>query len=368
MIPSALAPYMFNSTRTRILALDVAKNETGYCVVEVPAFAGDRDEVQYVEWGRFLTDARNDNLMFLTGDDLYVRVREEIRRHREVAGVHVVIEHPVFGKSRSEQQYYLFQLVLRACHDEGVNVTTIGVNFLKGFIKRQMDDATATILMDRVDAEIEKGKAEWRAKHNKPLPKPKKKRRHRAFEKAHIKATYAEVTRPLNPTMPEPEAIANDDEYDAIYLAWLATIFAADIPDLDLTLCGTDRTAPYANNSLMAEPKLFRPIQARKYANAAYPSQAGLTHLLTNFRKNGHGGFGNNLDYYFQQLELTRMIYEGWREQDPKAAKAWLKTRGTPRTVSDDGPTTSLSVNFAGKFFTRVPARRKGTENPLYRG
>ena len=132
------------SKSTRILAFDLAKIETGFASLEISA--QDSPEFKWVNWGRYKTDARNDKYMFLVGNELAAQIYDEIWQARHNHNVHVIIEHPAFDSSRSEQQYFLFQCALSVLSELQVNTTTISIGLLKSFIKGQVSTDLPTFL------------------------------------------------------------------------------------------------------------------------------------------------------------------------------------------------------------------------------
>lgn len=362
MLDLAVAPALHHPNRTRIIALDVAKNETGFCVVEVPTFTQlDNDNLTWVTWGRFMPDKRNDKYMFRVAFDLARMVTEEIQRHKLVANVHVIIEHPIFGGTRSEQQYCLFQAVLAACEAEKVNVTTVTVNYLKAFIKNQCADPNAFIKGCDLGTRFK--------------PKIHRRTNSAVLEKRHIKQMYAQVTHPANPTFPHPDNIANDDEYDAIYLALVGAAMCSEIPHYNLdtildhvkaiiaaghALLPQLQATPWYVNSLFHTKSAF-PLQFRDYSNVVWPYQAGRTYLKAAARKNGHHSFGCTLDYLFNQALLAELVYREWSDHAPDEAAAHHKALGAKRTMRDKEAGVRLTPNYKGELFLYTPVVRKAS-------
>jgi hypothetical protein len=290
--------------------------------------------------------------MFLLGAQLREALTNEIEYHRGLGhNVHVIIEHPLFDARRSEQQYYLFQSALQACQEAGVNVTTPTVMFLKSFIKHQVPDIPT--LQRAANAHFNKKPKKSRSRYGPP------------FEKHHIAYLYQQITFPANPTFPHPSNIKNDDEYDAIYLAWLGSLFAAHIPELQQGPVYSDHfpidDAVWYRHSIFTDA--LRIKQPRAYVNSVYPP-TGLKAVAANWRKNDHGEWKCNVEFMFNQLMALRTYYAHWHHTDPASAEAWLKTVQGKRTQRDKESPTTLLPNYSGQFFCYTGLRRLSAINP----
>lgn len=360
---SDLIPYLRSAERTRIIALDLAKNMTGIAVCEVPAIPGPNDELHWIKHGTIHIDKRNDKYMFLVAEELGKLVALEIQKQRNSgANVLVIIEHPIFGQMRSEQQYMIFQTVLSACAKESVNVSTISPGLLKNFIKHQIFQSE-----------------NYLRALNSQRQKPAKVRRATKqiiVDKDHIKHIYADVTYPANKMwFPKPEDIKNDDERDALYLAWFGATFIADMPDLKwgryIGAISCSKTVedlnnlPVVKNTLCLDERPFNPVNARTYANVVYGFPEGLADVLKSYRAYQSRRFVAKLEFLFQQENLVHEYYVKLRDLDPKAAEAWLATRQDKkdRKITDkaaDG--WILTPNYDGRLFLHVPAKLAVTD------
>lgn len=354
-----LAPFSYSAATTRILALDIAKRETGYAIIEFPVQPDPEGFFKWIDWGRFKTDVRNDKMMFAVGQEIAMQVAEEVQQIRRAGhNCHIILEHPVFGGTRSEQQYLLFQSVLAVCAEWHVNVTTVSTGFLKAFIRKQVTDLGGFLAKAGAAENAEKVAAGKKAKAFKFG---------RTLDKDAIRLLYNYQTAPTHPDWPRPEQIGNDDEYDAIYLAALGALFCGDLPDLQIPLIqfSIDNAStvealyalPYVAQSIFRYVLQFAPPELRLHANHHWP-EAALKEVLKDFRKNGHRKPEGKLDYLFNQLALAQLAYQRLVELDPKEALELSKTWGSKRTQLDQHPQAGLSVNYAGQFYCHTPLRR----------
>ena len=356
---SDLLPFCYSAATMRVLALDIAKRETGFAIVELPVLPNPEQSFQWVEWGRFKTDVRNDKMMFAVGQEIAIQVAEEIQKIRRSGhNVHVVLEHPAFGASRSEQQYLLFQSVLAICAEWHVNVTTFSTGFLKAFIKAQRSDLATWLL---------KAAAYENSLKTAAGKKPKAFKFGRSLDKDAIRLIYNYHTATSHPDWPRPEHIGNDDEYDAIYLAALGALYCGDLPDLQLPLLEFQLSPiasstqlyelPYVAKSIFRYVLQFYPVEPRHYPNLCWP-EAELKEVHKNFRKNAHRKPEGKLDYAFNQLALAQLVYAKLCELDPKEALELSKTWGSKRTQLDQSEGATLNINYAGQFYCHTPLRR----------
>ncbi len=323
--------HCYSPDTTAILSLDLAKCQTGYAILRVKG-----DWVEFVQFGRLKSDIRNDKNMFLIGKSIADFIDTTVSTLRGHGfNVHVVIEHPWFGGTRSAQQYYRFEAALGACYALDVNVSCPNVSRLKGFIGCQVPDLQGFLEghSQRLQAAGKKS-LERNKKHGYPLLKPA------------IKEIYATETFRLNSdSCPNPEIIANDDEYDAIYLALFGAYFCTALPDLNL-FHPTDAF----EKSLYRNPQAFYPDRVLPvYRNLVW-RQKGLEGMLKLLKANKWNSHGCKEQYLFNQLYLAEVLHS---ELSPEEARRVEKTWKCKATKKDS--TGTISTNYVGSYFMLTP-------------
>lgn len=348
---SDLLPFCYGSSRTRVLALDLAKNETGYAHLEIDTVPHPHSAITWLDWGRFKPDARNDKLLFVTATELAKTIGEIISFDRMGGyNVAVIIEHPTFGGSRGPQQFLIFSAVLAMLELHSVNVTTVSTGFLKAFVKTAVPDAKG--FMTASNAALQAARA---AEGKNPAKiKP-------GLTKAHIKEIYDSAIAPVNPTWPQPTELPNDDVYDAVCLGALGALFCGDLPDLDLSKCDlfdvrNGGNPPWYARSLWTNPLAFVPAEPRTYTNCVW-REAGLKAIAKAHKENARRKPDCKLDFLFNQLALAARLYADKHTLDPKGTEAWVKAQATKggrfgkRTILDHEPTSRLRANYAGLYY-----------------
>ena len=325
--------HCYSPDTTAILSLDLAKCQTGYAILRIEG-----DWVEFTQFGRLKSDIRNDKNMFLIGQSIADFIRTTVTTLRdEKYNVHVVIEHPWFGGTRSAQQYYLFEAALGACHDVEVNVSCPTAPRLKSFIMSQVDNAQV-FLEGHNQRLIALGK--------KPLEKNKK--HGYPVLKAAIKELYALETFAKNPeTCPNPEIIANDDEYDAIYLALFGAYFCMALPDLNIPFDLDQKKSLYWNSQAFYSDRVT-PV----YRNLVW-RQKGLEAMWKLLKANKWNSHGAKEQYLFNQIQLASCIHRRLRLMDSKKALEVEKSWKCKATKKDSLGT--ISTNYAGSYFMLTP-------------
>jgi hypothetical protein len=323
--------HCYSPDTTAILSLDLAKCQTGYAILRVKG-----DWVEFIQFGRLKSDIRNDKNMFLIGQSIADFIRATVHSLRgDGYNVHVVIEHPWFGGTRSAQQYYLFEAALGACHDVEVNVSCPTAPRLKSFIMSQVDNAQA-FLEGHNQRLIALGK--------KPLEKNKK--HGYPVLKAAIKELYALETFANNSeTCPNPEIIANDDEYDAIYLALFGAYFCMALPDLKLFY-----PVSMFEKSLYRSPQAFYSDRVTPvYRNLVW-RQKGLDAMWKLLKANKWNSHGAKEQYLFNQLYLAGVLHSELSADEARRVEKSWKCKATKKDSLG-----TISTNYAGSYFMLTP-------------
>lgn len=186
-----------------VLGLDLAKDKTGFCMLEVGSYR-DMERVRWLGSGVFVMPSKNDKWLF-SGKEGLLRGIGSLVEDLQGQGKDVVcvLETPVFGGSRSEQQFYLNQEVLWLLKGYGVDVVGFNPLQLKGFVKGLIPEGAVELMPDRLN-------------------------------KGHLARVYEEWVRPWNEWLPRNKVEKgsdkgvgsySDDELDAIYLCLMGVHF-----------------------------------------------------------------------------------------------------------------------------------------------
>lgn len=318
-----------------ILALDLAKNISGFAILQIQDSI-----VEFVNWGRLKTDVRNDRNMFLVGQEIADFIRNTVTELRKSGSVVVCVEHPYFGGSRSAQQYQIFEYALQACYELSVNTYAPTPGKVKNFILSQFEKPQEFLQnhFARLRAEGKKIPEQKKGakKYGLPLLKP------------GIREIYETVTVPANPFCPPSEHVSNDDALDGVYIALFAAFFCIAIPDL---------TPPYDTSEkkcLYWDSKAFYPDRILPvYENLTWRQQ-GLENILKVISKAKWYSHGSKECYLYNQIALAQEIHSHLKETDPSKALQIEKSWGK-RTKRDD--IGKLLVNYEGNPFMWTPMR-----------
>lgn len=185
-----------------VLSLDLARDKTGFCLLEVFGFK-DWEKVRWLGSGVFGMPSKNDKWLF-GGKEGLLRSIGSLVEDLQGSGKDVVcvLETPVYGGSRSEQQFYLNQEVLWLMKGYGVEVMGFNPLQLKGFVKSLIPAGAVELMPDRLN-------------------------------KGHLAKVYEEWVRPLNDWLPSNKKGSggvgsySDDELDAIYLGLMGVHYRA---------------------------------------------------------------------------------------------------------------------------------------------
>ena len=320
---------------TAIFSLDLAKDQTGYSILRV-----DEDSVSFIQWGRLKSDIRNTKNMFLVGQGIADFIKETIKDlHGKNYNVHVIIEHPWFGGTRSAQQYYLFEAALQACHAEFVNVSCPTASRLKSFIASQLDDRQAYLKVHYAAIQAV----------GKKIPKLNKKHGYPLLKSA-IKEIYAEYTFPSNQeSCPKPQDIANDDSLDAIYLALFGAYFCMALPDLKTPFDLQQKKSLYWNPQAFYQDRVS-PV----YVNLKWKKTGldAMWKLLKSTKWNSHGA---KEQYLFNQHWLASCTHEWFKIYDSEGSKKIEKSWTCKGSKRDHLGT--LTTNMKGEYFFLTPMR-----------
>ena len=164
-----------------VLGLDLAKDETGFCMLEVGSYQ-DWERVRWLGSGVFVMPSKNDKWLF-SGKEGLLRGIGSLVEDLQGQGKDVVcvLETPVFGGSRSEQQFYLNQEVLWLLKGYGVDVVGFNPLQLKGFVKGLIPEGAVELMPDRLNkGHLARVYEEWVRPLNEWLPRNK-------VEKGHLR-------------------------------------------------------------------------------------------------------------------------------------------------------------------------------------